>query len=51
MVNDLVTQAKSENINYAQFAKQYEDLETALNNSIAKSQSSLASEQAKKDGK
>lgn len=50
MVNDLVTQAKSENINYAQFAKQYEDLETALNNSIAKSQSSLASEQAKKDG-
>lgn len=51
MVNDLVTQAKSENINYAQFAKQYEDLETALTNSIAKSQSSLASEQAKKDGK
>ena len=51
MVNDLVTQAKSENINYAQFAKQYEDLERALNNSIAKSQSSLASEQAKKDGK
>lgn len=51
MVNDLVTQAKSENINYAQFAKQYEDLETALNNSIAKSQSSLVSEQAKKDGK
>lgn len=51
MVNDLVTQAKSENINYAQFAKQYEDLETALNNSIAKSQSSLSSEQAKKDGK
>lgn len=51
MVNDLVTQVKSENINYAQFAKQYEDLETALNNSIAKSQSSLASEQAKKDGK
>lgn len=51
MVNDLVTQAKSENINYAQFAKQYEDLETALHNSIAKSQSSLASEQAKKDGK
>lgn len=51
MVNDLVTQAKSENINYALFAKQYEDLETALNNSIAKSQSSLASEQAKKDGK
>lgn len=51
MVNDLVTQAKSENINYAQFAKQYEDLETALNNSIAKSQSSLASEEAKKDGK
>ncbi|CDA52291.1 unknown [Clostridium sp. CAG:533] len=51
MVNDLVTQAKSENINYAQFAKQYEDLETALNNSIAKSQSGLASEQAKKDGK
>lgn len=51
MVNDLVTQAKSENINYAQFAKQYEDLETALNSSIAKSQSSLASEQAKKDGK
>ena len=51
MANDLVTQAKSENINYAQFAKQYEDLETALNNSIAKSQSSLASEQAKKDGK
>ena len=33
------------------FAKQYEDLETALTNSIAKSQSSLASEQAKKDGK
>ena len=51
MVNDLVTQAKSEKINYAQFAKQYEDLETALTNSIAKSQSSLASEQAKKDGK
>lgn len=51
MVNDLVTQAKSKNINYAQFAKQYEDLETALTNSIAKSQSSLASEQAKKDGK
>lgn len=51
MVNDLVQQSKEENIDYAKFAKQYEDIESALNASISKSKSSLASEQAKKDGK
>lgn len=51
MVNDLVAKSKEQNMDYAAFAKQYEDLETALNNSINKSQASLASEQAKKDGK
>lgn len=51
MINDLVLQSKEENIDYAKFAKQYEDIEAALGDSIKQSKASLASEKAKKDGK
>ena len=43
--------SKEENIDYAKFAKQYEDIEAALGDSIKQSKASLASEKAKKDGK
>ena len=49
LFGDVLTEEK--NIDYAKFAKQYEDIEAALGDSIKQSKASLASEKAKKDGK
>ena len=51
MVNNLVTLSKKENIDYAAFANMYSEIESALTNSINKTQAKLILEQKKKDGK